>query len=175
MPKTNDRKIKADDLMIIIRQDGDMRIDDKAQHEVGDLLHSKALRITLPAPKAAPLYVYPNPDSPPVQSGMAYVVREDPDMPDLSPKGVNYIARQLFEAYRSESTSEQMRTAKFHQTLKIWFLIGCFAFFIFAAMVYPLMTVGDHQQAPREQTPASEPAPTSQVIYGYPDTPVPTI
>ena len=135
----HDLKTKSDDLLVIVRQDGDMLIDDRAQHEVGSLLYSRALGVTIPAPHAVPLYGFADPKAPAVQLGMAYVIPDDPPLPDVSDKAVNYIAESLFIGFLTESTKEQISARKRNRTWATIFFGLAAAFFIFAMFIYPLM------------------------------------
>ena len=116
-----------------------MRIDDRAQHEVGSLLRSPKLNLTLPAPDAVPLYGYGNPDAPPVQLGMAYVMRQDPKLPRHNSKYTNDTMELLFKAYKSETTLEQQRAKKQRLWISMCVLFVAIAIGIFGGIIYPTM------------------------------------
>lgn len=144
--------LQGDDTLIVIRQDGDLLHDNRASHEVGGLLRSKALGITLPAPQAIPIYQYARPDSPPVQSGMGYVIRTDPPMPRNSRSALNYVLPHLFEAFLAESTTRQQQAKR---TRMIWLgalLTAAIFAFAVAFVVLPLAGVGVPEAAPETKS-----------------------
>lgn len=164
MATAPDVRQKSDDLLVIIRQDGDMRIDDKAQHEVGSLLRSAKLNLTLPAPDAVPLLGYGHPDAPPVQIGMAYVMREDPALPQHSPKFMNDTTELLFKSYKAETTVEQMRQKKQRVWVSVGVLILAALATIFGWFIYPTMEL--RQRAGPDDANAT-PAPSSRTVTDH--------
>ena len=87
---------------------------------------------------------------------MAYVMRQDPPLPQENPKAVNYIANSLFEGFLTESTAEQTRTRARNQKWAYLYLGFSFFFAVFALVIYPLLTLPDtpDPNAPRPAPPA---------------------
>ena len=109
-----------DDLLIMIRGDGNILFDPKVRQDLG-LLHSDSLDMSLTRVEQVPLWHWPRRDDWPVKKGAAFVYAADPPPPQHVSEVMNKI---LPECYRAALSGNSYRQRRRQRTMNILRTLG---------------------------------------------------
>ena len=98
----------SDDLLILIRADGNILKDTGVRQELG-LLHSDKYGMAMSRVEQVPVLHWPRVNDVPVKKGAAFVYADDPPMPQDVSRIMNHI---LPEAYRAALSGNSYRQRK---------------------------------------------------------------
>lgn len=128
----------ANDLLFVFWAARDVTRDNKVRLDRSGLLVSEKHSLSMPVPSQVPLVQWRRNDAGPMKIGGAYVLAEEPPMPDEDAEFMNVILPGIYEDYVAGETHQQKRERKDKRNLKILLTVVVVAAFIVSFVLVPL-------------------------------------
>lgn len=127
-----------DDLMVLIRGDGNIIFDSHVRQDLG-MLHSDKLDQSLTRVEQCPLWTWPRGDDVPIKSGGAFVYDADPPPPQHIAEVMNHILPESYRATLAGNSFRQRKKRRNANLIKMGFATVVAFMLLTAYVVLPIM------------------------------------
>ena len=145
-----------DDLLIVIREDGNIIEDDTVRQEHG-LLKSPKNGYEIQRVRQVPLVEWLNPLGPPVGDKAAFIINSEPPPPDHDSKTINETLPSVYNESKEGQSWRQRRRANQAFMLRTLFVGAVSIAVVFAFVVMPMMVQPPEPSPPVQSTQEAAP------------------
>ena len=126
-----------DDLLVVIRGDGNVIFDRHVRQELG-LLFSDANRWCMTRVEQVPILRWRSRQFGPVKDGAAFAFAQEPPPPEHDAKVMNYLLPQMYNAFAAGQSWKQNRSRRNRRLLQTGAAIAVVGAFFVAFVIVPV-------------------------------------
>lgn len=175
---TSHEDAESNDILVIIRQDGDTTIDEKVRNEYG-LLNSESSDAAIIGAEPATVYTWTTLDAGAIPMGGAYVIDQEQPPPAQIGRFVRGSLREQYIATTALKSTKQKKAARRANWAYAATATACIVVILIGFLILPLWNSYQVRQAvergagPAEAAPT--PLPTRTPLPTVPPAPTPTV